>query len=80
MMCIKKKKILELLEKFPTIKQQFNDRAKLRRQEFRRVIIHFSYAFQIKRQYKEENNMELDSEEEDKKQAMLKKNKKEGVD
>ena len=39
MMCIGRKVLLELLDKFPEVKQQFTERAKKRRIEFRRVIL-----------------------------------------
>ena len=37
MMCISRKVLLDLLEKFPDIKDYFMDRARKRRLEFRRV-------------------------------------------
>jgi len=37
MMCIRKKVLLELLDRFPSVKEHFTKRAQLRRMEFRRV-------------------------------------------
>lgn len=45
MMCIKKKRLAELLDKFPLIKDFYETRAKQRRVEFRRVsLVNYIYC------------------------------------
>lgn len=50
MMCIRKKKLLELLDQFPSIKDYYVKRAELRRIEFRRVrnIVFIYFYFRLK--------------------------------
>lgn len=67
MMCIRKKVLLELLDKFPLINDYYIETAKQRRIEFRRVSLKPCLKLiQIKRIYLEENQIASDSEEDDK--------------